>query len=287
MSLFTGGIGALSQLTDKIDKFIGDPDSAISSADAVVTSLSQFSKKANIISRAYIDDAVTDDPIVNDTLSIIHQIYTAMILTSINMNQYIENTKVRELLNVIATEEFKSTFQVAQESFNITPTTMAAGSTEPVKAGFKTPDVFKEDPNKFPLGKVVEISLGVAGKQIKTDIFVQIMPIVTPNLVMDELLKLNFTPLLSQRWLQWKAGEISFWRDLIAARDIAKKKRAIRKADKEGIIAEILARQNNAQSKALNNVISNKQARHNIANTVMLFDSQTFKRGCSASSRDF
>ena len=278
-------------------------------------SLPQYTSKTHITSRVFIDENIADEPIVPDILNVVHQLYCAYILTALQLDQMIGSYKVKELLEVVATANFesiedalqnfgniKNSFEDIQDSdaqntaADIIGTIKTIGSIRDnakkrstTKQSIKphaTGSVTFNDKNdlKLPFGKVIEVVFGAGENALKVNILVQLFPTIITSAVADAFLKLNFTPSMAQRWFQWKAGEISFFKDFIYASDLRKARKKAMIEDKTGILYEMLSLQDNALSKAYakyRNVAMNSSSgknRQNIANTVLMFDYQNFQR---------
>lgn len=87
-------------------------------------SITNFIKKMIVTSRVYIQRSIADDPSLDDNLACIKNQYLAFILAALGLNNsIIGNRTVRELVNVVASEQFdsctdfKSIEDVAYEAF--------------------------------------------------------------------------------------------------------------------------------------------------------------------------
>ena len=130
--------------------------------------------------------------------------------------------------------------------------------------------------------------------QFKAYLYVQLVPYVLTSNVVEGYISANFDPPISKRWTKYKAGEISFWRDFIFARDMIKKQAKALKQDKDGVILDMLNHQRNALFRwwegALNLLTGGDLGRsnsHNLANTILITSKATFDKACRENGINF
>lgn len=126
--------------------------------------------------------------------------------------------------------------------------------------------------------------------QFKAYIYVQLIPYVLLPEVVDGYIGANFSPPLSVRWKQLKAGEISFWKDFIFALDLIKKQAKALKKDKHNILGDMLNRQHSALLKwwiDICGILSSNRGSHNTANTILITNKATFDRACRENRINF
>lgn len=74
------------------------------------TSLANYSKKAMVNSRVYIDETLAGEAIIDPLMRNLMNLYISFITTAMSMNQYVSDTKrVRDIMSVVSTESFKVT----------------------------------------------------------------------------------------------------------------------------------------------------------------------------------
>jgi len=125
------------------------------------------------------------------------------------------------------------------------------------------------------------------GNGITINLFLNLMPRFMPQEVAHQFVAMNFTPSLAQRWMQMQVGEISFFKDFLLAQDLRKARRAALRKDKSGVLLEMEERRKNAVGNMWlkrSTLTPNKQ---NIANTILIFDKQSFDMACSKASLNF
>ncbi len=113
--------------------------------------------------------------------------------------------------------------------------------TEQSKLGGK--DITPAPADLFPVGKLIEVTLSNPEhpevSQTVT-LLVQMMPYLVPQSVMSLMLTIGTKPSVRQRFSQFKAGEISFWRDLVFQVDQISKLQKAARDDKSGSFSDYL-----------------------------------------------
>jgi hypothetical protein len=80
-------------------------------ADRTGSSLFQYTRKSTVNSRVFIDSTLQGEDILNPLMLNIMNLYAGLIMTAVNLNQYISSTRtIRDSLSVVATEDFKVKF---------------------------------------------------------------------------------------------------------------------------------------------------------------------------------
>jgi len=164
-----------------------------------------------------------------------------------------------------------------------------------------------KDKQAFPSGKLVEVTFNNPEdpkQTFTTNIFVQLLSRSIPSEIMEQFIALNFKPALKQRWLQYKVDEIRFWKDFVLQLDILEKRRDAMKKDKSGDLLDMLRAKQNAITKHLsrfiralhftsifdddtNDLLRKIPDRHNIANSILIYEKGSFDRYCHDSHLDF
>jgi len=275
--------GNISALIDAVGLMIRDAD---------VISITQEAQKYTASSRVYIEDSIVDESILSDVLKNVHNMYAGYILVAAQLSQYVgENRRVRDLLSVVSTEsfvgdeylEFDNIDKHFTEMFSNTTVTMASPMKLPTKGTIKPVD-FKDI--SLPSGRLIEIVfLHPDGKaSFSTNMFVQLLPRIIPGQVMEQFLAVNISMDIQKRWLQYKTGEINFWKDFVGQMDILIKRKAALKKDKTGDLRDMFDRQRSNFFTHVANIFgkANKsvQDKKNIANSILIFDKQKFDRYC-------
>ena len=294
-------------------------------------SLTSFTKQANIMSRLYIEDTILRDDICVPLVGTLNQLYVSYILAALNLDtRCINGRTVREQFELVATENYniideilhnfgKSGCVYSNEEtvVKLEPDTQRLPVGRVIElsmTGIQVLNSTRVDVTnnsrfeKEPTGK----SQGNDKKkgtdknhtattvqtenayQFKAYLYVQLVPYVLTSNVVEGYVSANFDPPISKRWTKYKAGEISFWRDFIFARDMIKKQAKALKQDKDGVILDMLNHQRNALFRwwegALNLITGGDISRsnsHNLANTILITSKATFDKACRENSINF
>lgn len=264
--------------------------------------LSNYIKKSMVSSRVFIQRTCAEEPILNDLLGSIQQLYLSWILTAIDMNKYVDGTRtIRNMLDVVATEAMEYNLPMQDDDALISGLASYNGHT--LKSSIvskdksKTPflgnaNIVDSTPIELNLsyGRLVEVIFSSGNNdKAKTSIklFVQILPIVVPDNVMKEFLMLNYKPDIKKRKFQLSAGEISFWRDYLFELDLSERKRNALRDDKTGYLKEMYNALNKNQNQKLKKQLQISPNKQNVANTIHVFDKTSFNRWCGEVHIDF
>ena len=260
--------------------------------DATSMSLFQYTKRSIIQSRVFIENTLANEEILNPLMLNLMDLYTSLIMTATDMNQYVQGSRrVRDVMQVVATESIDEMPRDVQESMD----QFFMGTKEPAKMlsigetearyGSSQGSQVKETSTKvanLPQGRIIEVKFGSLDKGTFTvNLWLQLSPTFMPPDVAAQFVALNFSPSFRQRWMQATAGEISFIKDLFLSRDIRKKRLKALKQDKSGILKEMIDRQENSLANSWLKLALVTPERQNIANTILIFDKATFDRACS------
>ena len=144
-------------------------------------------------------------------------------------------------------------------------------------------------PVNLPSGRIIQMQFTSAGyrKPITMNLLLQLSPKFIPAIVADQFIALNFTPSFSQRWLQMKTGEISFFRDFIMGLDLQKKRRKALKNDKDGALKDMLEHKDNSVFNSWLKLAFVTPDKQNIANTILIFEKSIFDKSCSNAGLKF
>lgn len=290
-------------------------------------SLTSFTKKANIMSRLYIEDSIMRDDICVPLVGTLNQLYVSYVLAALNLDTVCANGRtVREQFEIVATENYNIIDEILQNF----------GKNGCEYSNEETVVRLEPDTQRLPVGRVIELSMtGIqvlrdtsykmvpksrkqlkkgdkkgkdidpSDNQVKTEIqdrestyqfkaylYVQLIPYVLTADVVDGYISANFDPPISKRWTKYRAGEISFWRDFILARDLIEKQARTLKQDKNGVIIDMLNHQQSALSRWWGNVAKifagqRDMVSHNLANTILIASKATFDKACRDNSINF
>ncbi len=269
-------------------------------------SLTQFVRKSMVASRVFIQKEVAEEEILPDLLLTLQQMYIGWIMTAMQLNRYVDQSRtVRTALDIVATEDMKhiSTDDLLSGLSLYTGTQVkvkkecSAGGLENsnvklAAADFGGSQMVDTHPKKdlnLPSGRIIEVKFNIGGDESKTltvNLYVQLMPTFVPASVAGEFFRINFKPSLAQRWFQVTSGEKRFIADFLFELDLLKKRNAAVKDDKTGVLFEMMDRQKNGLFNYLKKLATDSN-RQNIANTLHIYDKLSFDRWCSETNCNF
>lgn len=276
--------------------------------DTTSMSLFQYTKRAVINSRVFIERSLANEEILSPLMLNTMNLYTGLILTATSMNSMVTDTKrVRDAMSVVSTESFEPAIQEYQYSddainkFFGTPkmeltltNSNGRDRLEDNTTGIENPEgasVVDQEPRNanLPSGRVIQVKFGNAKSPtaMTINLYLQLSPQFVPNDVAAQFIGLNFAPSFKQRWMQASAGEISFIKDLIMGQDMRKRRRQAMKNDKTGALREMIERQENALSNSWMKLIFLTPERQNIANTILILEKNNFEKACSRAGLRF
>ena len=296
--------------------------------DATSTSLFQYTKRAVIMSRVFIEKNLAGEEILTPLMLNIMNIYTGLIMTALNMNQYVYGSKkVRDAMSVVATESLSEAPADLQSKFNdyflgsqaklmlsdrskrelhagmegISDINITHSDGTPfgengyptsigsVKDAGIVPNDIKE--TTLPSGRVIAVDFGsnkgANGGTFKVNMYLQLLPTFIPTDVAHQFIEMNFTPSVRQRWMQVSAGEISFFKDFLLGQDRRRKRFKALRDDKTGALKEMIERQENNLSSSWLKLAQVTPERQNIANTILIFEKNSFDRACNNAGLKF
>lgn len=251
--------------------------------DRNISSLSEYTKQTLISSRVYIEDIISGEPTVVNILKLCNQIYAGMVFCALGLNNIISGGHtVRQMLSAVATESvYKSAKDLISGFGDAEPSNESSDDKEKSKVGIK--DVKMEtDASKLFTGRLLEAKLGTGNEAATLYFFVQMLPKILPGLVLDQFIGNHIEPSRALRWAQWKAGEISFWKDFVFECDRVAKRRKALKLDKDGILREVEDTRDQGFFKKIWNWIkpNTVMTNHNAANSMIVISKARMDRIC-------
>ena len=161
----------------------------------------------------------------------------------------------------------------------------------------QTPDVslkeVKITPTEIvPIGKLIEVTLtnpDHPDKSAKLMINVQMVPYLIPASIVSMFINKDSSLGFMTRLTQWKAGEISFWKDLLFQVDRINKSYQIAKNDPNKLFYDFMAnvakKDRALVTKNLTQGDASKKT-HNLANSVMIFSTDAIAQAKAESGID-
>lgn len=290
-------------------------------------SLTAYGHQANVMGRVYIEESIAQDDIAIPLMSILNQMYCCWIITALGIDSMCADGRtVRERLQLVSGESFTDqlinditnnfgvdkpkvrpsceakVIEMDLESqrlvcgrlieldflmHTVTTESSATNSSSKGEDLLTKGDKVEKTESWTKSGNTTDRESVTKGSLSKVYMYVQLVPYILKTEVAEQFMGLNFTPTLSQRIQQLKAGEISFIKDFIFAKDLIKKQSTALKKDNTGIVNEMLIRQRNSLFRYVAGLTNFLPERHNLANAIMILDKQTFDRTCRDAHIDF
>lgn len=275
--------------------------------DSTSMSLFQYTRRSIVNSRVYIDNTLANEEILTPVMQNIMNLYIGLIMTAMNMNQYVQGTKkVRDSMSVVATEDWspvdtgalmRSYFLRGNNSDGVLDTLNPfrdKSDDEKESAGYSDAKTNNKDMAAgmdvpLPSGRIIQIEFnnGDRGTTFTVNILLNLQPNFVPNDVIKQFVAINFKPSLHQRWIQASAGEIKFISDFLLGNDLRKQRFKALKRDKTGSLQQMIDRKENSLSNFWLKLAQVTPERQNIANTILIYEKRTFDRACSDSGVNF
>lgn len=123
--------------------------------------------------------------------------------------------------------------------------------SEPAKASDLNKAI--SDGASLSVGKLFNVTLREDTQTAVINVAIRLLAATMPSSVVTNIFSLNnvMDNEIVHRWHSWRAGQISFWKDLVFCNDLIKKSRNTAIKDKTGIYSEMLERQNKTLGLAL------------------------------------
>lgn len=293
--------------------------------DSTSISLTQYTKRSTILSRVYIEKTLAGEDVLTPLLENIMNIYTGFILTALNLNRNISGSKkVRDAMQVVATEDITKVpdntaallddYFLGSHATHVLPqrslmeltngdTRLVAGQEDWVTeaknraSGRDTVtnvghagkvNILGDDKQTLPSGRILNVDFSTEnGGKFAVNMYLQLLPSFIPTDVAQQFIEMNFTPTLTQRWLQVTTGEISFFKDFLLGQDRRRRRFKAIRDDRTGALRDMVERQENNLSSAWLKFSQIQPDRQNIANTILIFDKKNFDRACSMAGLRF
>lgn len=159
------------------------------------------------------------------------------------------------------------------------------------------PNYAKTESRKIP--KTYEVSSGknTSGNTTETQsehiqeftayIYVQLIPRLMTTDSSRLMLDIQYVPTLSERWRKYRAGEISFWKDFVFARDLVNKQHQALKNDKSGTIGQLLTKSRGKLAQYFLGLMGMRDPSHNLASAITIISKDAFDRACKENHIDF
>lgn len=102
--------------------------------------------------------------------------------------------------------------------------------------------------SNLAVGKLLNVVVKEGNQSVELPISIRLVPSQVPeNTIVDMLTRHNVDTTLAERFHAWRAGRISFVKDLILCQDLIDQQKRAMMNDKEGAFSEVIARSNNSK----------------------------------------
>ena len=154
----------------------------------------------------------------------------------------------------------------------------------------KPSSIIDPDPKSvnLPSGRILNIPmLTDANTMFNLQLLIQLFPFFIETDVAQEFINLNFTPSFWRRFTQFKAGEISFFKDFIFSCDLREKRLKALIKDKTGGLADMINKQKNAVASHWMNFLRKPGTEKvNIASTILILNRNSVDKTLNKSGID-
>ena len=297
------------------------PQAAQMWRDISTISPTQAAAQNTIVSRAYIEEPLARLDITPNLLKALQSVYSGMILMLLQRsNEIATGRTVSDTMNKVYTRGMGvEAYQDVEAELNGLTSGLESMTTKNTPflstalEAFQSTEAYGDDgdnggdrmslnadtmggtiapPDLLPVGQVLKVTLvGVDAKggSIKSDVLVGIRmtPYIVASPSMEVILENGHKPNFRMRWMQWKAGEISFWKDLIFQADRVRKMEAAMRADRTGAYQTFLSdtskRDQDRFLDILYNLDNPQAMSNNLANSVIVVSEDTVKKAAASS----
>ena len=282
--------------------------------DRASMSLPAYLKRAVIESKVFVTKEAALEEVINDLLYCVNGQYAGWVLTALAMNQYVNGSKVRDILETVATESYNrlATFNETNDLLAGLNDFQATKAPNIYSGQMAITPIKPQDPNDdqgdngihgSSSAKVVELpkdyrlvsgiildvnfAMGNVKGGINVPVAVKLLPTVVSGDVANQFFATNFKLDNWMRWFKVTTGEIKFWRDFVFEMDLLDDRTRALKRDKTGVLEEMLQRQQNSLSSYVLKVLGWRSARQNIASTIHVFTKWQFDQFCHQAHCNF
>lgn len=291
MSYSSDTVGSVLQLMEYIRE----------AKDRSITSLSEYTKKTMVMSRAYIENTLSDEDGTTYIVKFVNRMLMGFVSCAVGLTDIVSGGRtVRDMVSVISTEDFHVFTDLIKEKFgdsNVAIKDVAGLEDNNQQDNKKDDDKSKDANNSIKeikmndelfCGRLVEVSIADGkGGHVSLYFYVQIVPYDTPSKVMEQFIGMNFPPSFASRWAQFKAGEISFWKDLVFEADLVAKRKKALKADRDGVLREMEDHKQKQINKAIMSMSPTAAKNHNSASSIIIVSRRTIERTMKDQGLDY
>lgn len=269
---FLSFIDQVNIIKDKADRAAGG-DITTLVKERSITSLAEFARPSLIESPCFIHSAVIEEPVVNDVIKNLYNIYIGYILVALQMNNLVVgNRRVRDILQTVSTAGSYEFLDSVKLIHGLVGSLESADKNDVVSSNQRhSPDKVIAVP--IASGRQIEVQFATdkGGNPINVLINIKFNPRIISDPVVEYILSPDYTNTLSNRWLQYQAGEIRFFKDFVLGIDKLNRKAKALKADKDNALQDIFRHQNRGKFEQMLKAAGQSNS-HNLANSILILD---------------
>lgn len=254
------------------------------------TSLVEFTSAARVEPLTIVGSDCVNLEYLPDVLQSLQSLFSGYYLQAVALTATVGDIKVIKLLDKLnpsrtptlgsfANEDLDDSWRLASESYkHRLPTTKNTVALEAEKVAVKN-SLDKDtittirDLSNLSVGKLLKVTIkGPDGKDAyEIPISIRLMVSQLPDSSMTHLLSMKTDDVtIVERYHAWRAGRISFIKDLVLCQDLISEHRKALMNDKDGTYSEIIKRVNNNKQAGL---IQNNPSLATASNLVVISDS--------------
>jgi len=264
------------------------------------TSLSTFIKPALITAPVFIQQSISNDQVISNVHKALFNMYASYILVALKLDGIVSgSTTVRDVIKRVSSTESSSDVYIPMETLDKLVLSLSSNDKITKKQLVSAIEGVLSDETsaiqrmegitaKYLTGRILNIALSVPNKResISIHLYCQFFN----RIIMDSLIRKFIEAVNTDkkyRFTMWRAGEISFFKDLVLGLDLYKKKLDITKYDNEGIFLDMMKRHNVGLAKKIIDYFTGDISTTNVKNNIYIIEDNTFKSVCSAVGLNF
>lgn len=248
-------------------------------------SLTRYSKTTSVVGRVYIEEGIASEDIAAPLMGTLTQIYISYVLTALQLNNVIGHYEiVRNAIARVTTEHYVDITSAIEEN-GLEDLDIDTEATRVIELDKATADLAS--------GSVIEFDFVVGTDQttgkpatVTVPIHVSLIPAPITTKVAQAFMRLSFLPSMARRWKMWKAGEISFFKDLLFSRDLVHKYADEVREDDSNALRDMMSDKNKGIIRFFKSLVL-KNPNNNAASSVLIFDAKTFEESSKENHIDF
>lgn len=244
-----------------------------------IDNLPEFVKPCLISSPTFVHESILHETILPDIYSNLYNIYTGYVLTALRLNQVVSGSRtVRDIMSTVSTQSNLKSYEELSTIINNFKNSVS------VEASSKPEFIESRGKDKFPTGRIIAVDLSAENEyneklNISINMMIQLHTRIVTDAVLEEFISSKTSLAFKKRWLQFKADEITFWKDFVFQFDKLDKLSKALKEDSSGSLGEMLRGHNRSMFQRLLKFATINKS-HNIANKIFIVDANKFKKFC-------